>query len=67
MLSLAVHAVMRLPLATLPTAGGHAVLNLAMDAPARGPEPFARVGGVPAGSGADDIATRTTRPEALPC
>ena len=48
------------------------MLNLAMEAPARGPELIARdadrVGGEPPGAGADDIITTPmTRLEALPC
>ncbi|MFF0513727.1 hypothetical protein [Streptomyces sp. NPDC004250] len=47
------------------------MLNLAMDAPAHGPERRApaadRLSGAPAAAGADAITTPMTRPEALPC
>ncbi|MGW2171322.1 hypothetical protein ACWC1C_12455 [Streptomyces sp. NPDC001705] len=47
------------------------MLNLAIDAPARGPElptrAAAHVNGDPAAATADAITTPTPRPEALPC
>ncbi|MFC9060190.1 hypothetical protein ACFTXB_19375 [Streptomyces sp. NPDC057074] len=72
MLSAALPAVMELPPTHAPDpAGGRAVLNLAMGAPAHGPERFApvadRLSGAPAAASAAAITTPTPRPEAHPC